>query len=135
MSTQAQAQSAPSLHAAQAPAPFLTSTGGKLSAVSAIWLLLGGAAVSFAGAGPQFHMMMLIIAFTGICGFVSAALYMANDYPWQTLKLVSVIPLCASLGFPASYLLAEGAPLAGVVFLVAAAGVAAIFMKGVSTES
>jgi hypothetical protein len=116
-------------------APFFTTTGGKLAAASGIWLLLGGAAVSFAGNGPQFPMMMLIIAFTGICGFVSAALYMANDYPWQTLKLLAVVPICASLGFPASYLLADGAPLAGVVFLVAAAGVAAVYMKGASVEA
>ena len=115
--------------------PFMTTAAGKAAAASTVWLLLGAAAISFAGKGAHFHAMMLIIAFTGICGFVSAALLSAIDYPVETLKLVTVVPLAASLGFPASYILAEGAPLAGALFLAAAAAVGVVYMQGASAEA
>ncbi len=113
-------------------APFMTTVPGKLTAAGTVWLLLGGAAVSFAGNGSHFPLMMTIIIFTGLCLFISAGLLMANDYPIHMLKLVCVMPFVAALSSPTSYIVAEGAPLAGVGFLVAAAVAAAIYMKGAS---
>ena len=117
------------------PAPFLSTTGGKLAGAASVWLLLGGAVVSFMGGGATgaFHLLMTVIIFTGMCGYIGACLFAAKDYPVEIMGIIFVVPFVASLAFPASYLLAEGSAIAGVGFLIAAAAAGAISVKGKAT--